>query len=181
MLQVTTLLTTEDVLNLPSGVRRELLDGVLVEMSPNNQTHGWLEGNVSGILWSYVKPRLLGEVMTGDVGFILRRNPDTVRAPDVAFIRAERLPAERRRGFLEIMPDLAVEVVSPTDTRAEVQLKIRDWIEAGVPLIWVVYPETESVEEVRSLLDRRILSGDAVLKDVPGLPDFSCRAAEIFE
>ena len=125
--------------------------------------------------------RRLGRLYT-ELGCILRRNPDRVRAPDLCFIRSERIPPEGEpRGFWEIAPDLVVEVISPNDTPAEIQLKVREWIEAGVRLVWIVYPDTWTISVVRSLLDRVELTADDILDGGDVLPGFSCRVAELFE
>lgn len=183
MAKTATLLTAEDAEKLPSEVRCELIDGVLIEMPPTTMEHGRSEGKASALLINHVAPWGLGEVLTGNPGFILRRNPDTVRAPDVAFIRAGRFPAGRlpRRGFAEIAPDLVVEVISPSDTPAEVQAKVRDWIEAWVRIVWVMYPEQRTVHVIRSLQERLILDESAVLDGGDVVPGFSCRVAELFD
>jgi Uma2 family endonuclease len=160
-----TLLTAEDLWRLGPDCRCELIDGVLVEMPP-----------VGGLL--YPVAHLLGRLYP-ELGCILRRNPDRVRAPDLAFIRMERTPDEPP-GFWEIAPDLVVEVVSPNDTRAEIQLKVREWIEAGVRLVWVIYPDARTVEVIRSLLDREELTADDTVDGGDVLPGFSCRVAELF-
>lgn len=104
-----------------------------------------------------VRPLGLGRVLT-EAGFILRRNPDAVRAPDVAFIRTDRIPPEGLpRRYWELAPDLIVEVVSPSDTPAEVLGKVREWIEAGVRRVWVVYPVPKPVHVIQSLMERQIL------------------------
>lgn len=181
--QTVTLVTAEDLEKLPSDVRCELIDGVLIEMPPANLEHGYTESNAGTLLSNHVRANRLGWVLTGDPGFILRRNPDTVRAPDVAFIRAGRFPAGRlpRRGFAEIAPDLVVEVISPSDTPAEVQAKVRDWIEAGVRMVWLMYPEQRTVHVIRSLQERLILDDSAVLDGGDMVPGFSCRVAELFD
>jgi Uma2 family endonuclease len=128
-----------------------------------------------------VEPRKLGRVYV-EVGFILRRNPDTVRGPDVAFVRADRIPPQGEpRGFWEIAPDLAVEVISPTNTPSEVQAKIREWIEAGTREVWVVYPETRAVHRVRSLLERQELSEADTLDGGNLIPGFTCSVGELFD
>ena len=89
----------------------------------------------------------LGEIYVGDVGFILRRNPDTVRAPDLAFIRKERLPALEEEGFSTVVPDLAVEILSPSDRWTEVEAKIAEYFTAGVKAIWIVDPDGDEVRK----------------------------------
>lgn len=123
----------------------------------------------------------LGHVL-GEVGCRLRRNPDTVRAPDVAFFRSERVPGGVfPTGYWEGAPDIIVEVVSPWDTASEIQTKVREWIEAGASLVLVAHPETRVIEAVRSLTDRRRFQVGEMLDLSDLLPDFSIPVAEIFD
>ena len=179
MAKTITLLTAEDLERLGSDCRCELIDGVLVEMPPVGGPHGRITATLV-VLLHPVASRL-GRLYT-ELGCILRRNPDRVRAPDLAFVRRERIPAEGEpRGFWEIAPDLVVEVISPNDTPAEIQLKVREWIEAGVRLVWVVYPDSRTMTVVRSLLDREELAADDILDGGDVLPGFACRVADLFE
>lgn len=175
------LLTAEDLERLGPDSRCELMDGVLVEMPPVGPTHGQVTIRLGRHLDLHTDAQRLGRIYT-EVGFILRRNPDRVRAPDLAFVRADRISGEGPpAGFWEIAPDLVAEVVSPNDTPAEVQTKVREWIEAGVRLVWVVYPSTRTVTVVRSLLDRQELSSGDALEGEDVLPGFSCRVGALFE
>jgi Uma2 family endonuclease len=181
MATITRLITAEEFADHPSSRWSELIDGVVVEMSPPGPEHGGIAGTVVGLLWPFVRQRGLGRVLT-DAGFITRRNPDLVRAPDVAFIRAAQIPPEGLpRRFWDIAPDLAVEVVSPSDTRVEVLGKVREWIDAGVRMVWVVYPASKTIEVVRSLQDRITLGIGDTLEGGDVVPGFSCTVAEIFE
>lgn len=176
------LLTAEDLEKISPEILCELVDGVLIELLPNNEAHAFTEGNLTVLLGSYVRQNRLGRVLTGDAGFILRRNPDTVRGPDIAFIGAEPAsPAVRQRGFLEVMPDLAIEIVSPGNTPAEIQARVHDYFEAGVRLVWVVYPERRAVQVIRSLQERVELTEEDTLTGEDVIPGFSCRVSEIFE
>ena len=115
-------------------------------------------------------------------GFLLSRAPDTVRAPDVSFVSQERVPPEGApEGYWELAPDLAVEVVSPNDTAAEVQSKVQMWLEYGVRLAWVVYPPTRSVVAYRSLKDISTFTAGDNLSGDNVVPGFECAVAEIFE
>jgi len=96
-------------------------------------------------LFGFVEPRNLGAVYSGDPGFLIARDPDTVRAPDVAFVQAERVPAEPVRGYFEGAPDLAVEILSPNDLASQVLDKVHQWLEAGCLIVWVVDPEKKTV------------------------------------
>src|SRR5947208_309587 len=117
------LLTAEDLYQLPDdGCRYELLDGELKRLSPTGYEHGRVLTRATVVLDNFVTAHELGEIVSGDPGIILRRKPDRVRAPDIAFFAQERVPTgEARKKFVEIVPDLVVEVVSPNDTAAELQ------------------------------------------------------------
>ncbi len=128
------------------GMRHELVRGELRTTSPTGVEHG---GNEGGIYFRFVvhaREQRIGRVVVGEVGFRLSRDPDTVRAADVAFIRRERLPDGRLpRGYFEGPPDLAVEVVSPSDSAFDVEEKVRDWLDGGTRAVWVVYERGPSV------------------------------------
>lgn len=178
------LLTAEDLYTLPeppNGGHYELLDGELVEMAAAGWEHGRVMGTVSFLLMTYVIPRGLGAVASGDVGVILRRDPDRVRAPDVCFIAKERLPVgPARRRFLRIVPDLVVEIVSPDDTRREVDEKAREWASAGVRLTLVLDPDKRTVTAYRGEADVRVYAATDLLDAAPVLPDFTVPVAELF-
>ena len=154
------------------GKRTELVGGGLVVMAPAGGRHGEVAHTLALFIGIHVRNRNLGRVFAAETGFVLRRDPDTVRAPDVAFVAAERLKAEETpTGFVEAAPDLAVEVVSPGDSTAAVQDKVQDWLEAGARLVWVVCPRTRSVvvhrpgHPVETLHAGDVLEGGSVLED----------------
>ena len=154
------------------GQRAELVGGGLVVMAPAGGRHGEVAHTIALFIGNHVRKRDLGRVFAAETGFVLRRDPDTVRAPDAAFVAAERLKAEEApAGFLESAPDLAVEVVSPGDSSAAVGDKVRDWLEAGARLVWVVHPRTRSVvvhrpgQPAETLHDGDVLEGGSVLRD----------------
>lgn len=159
----------------------ELVKGELVQMSPPGLLHGIIASKIDSILRNYVTSHDLGLVCVGDVGFILSRKPDTVRAPDVAFISKERLPSEIPVGFFEGAPDLAVEVVSPSDTSEEIEAKVIDYLKSGVRMIWVVYPKNQTVAVYTSLLDVKVLTKADTLTGGEVLAGFSCGVAQIFD
>lgn len=135
-------MTAEELLRLPDdGMRRELLDGELRTTAPAGGAHGRSGGWASGHLIRFIDDNGLGDVFMAETGFLLRRDPDHVRAPDFAFIRADRLPPEGLpRGFVPIPPDLVLEVVSPDDAASEIREKVQDWLDFGVRAVWVLYP-----------------------------------------
>ncbi|MCX6021057.1 MAG: Uma2 family endonuclease [Chloroflexi bacterium] len=176
------LMTGEEMEKLPrDGRRYELLDGVLHEMAPTNETHDRTRTFVTIVFAEFILPRELGWLMTGDTGYYLRRNPDRLRAPDLSFKSNERLgTGGRSRGYSDVLPDLVVEIVSPGDTAAEVEEKALEWLNGGVRLVLVVYPSTRSVVAYRGPSDlRRYAEGDT-LDAEPVLPGFSCPVARLF-
>jgi len=176
-----TLTTAEDLLCLPSDLRCELLDGEVVELAPAGLRHNTIITNIAPHLGGYAKVGLLGRVFSGDTGIILARNPDRVRAPDLCFIARERLPTGAvPEGFTEIVPDLIVEVISPSDRAGDVQQKADEWLRAGARLVWTVYPETRTVVAQTSDATRTYREGDTLTGE-PVLPGFAVRVAALFE
>lgn len=127
-------------LHLP-GKRTELVRGVLVVREPAGARHGRIAADVAWRLRTHVEGTGGGDVYAAETGFTLTRDPDTVRAPDVAFVRKERLPAPEPAGFPDFAPDLAVEILSPGDRPGELLSKVADWLTAGTRLVWVIDPE----------------------------------------
>ena len=181
-----TLVTAELLPGLSSrlsseGKRTELVEGELVVMTPAGGRHGRIAHRAALFIGNHVLDSGLGEVFAAETGFLLQRDPDTVRAPDVAFVSSERLGTdEAPSGFLELAPDLAVEVVSPSDSASDVQSKVEDWLEAGTRLVWVVYPDTRSVTVYRSLHEAEVLSVPDALDGAPVLTDFAVSVSELF-
>jgi len=176
----TKLVTAEELLVLASRGRYELINGVLIEMAPPGFEHGLLGFRLAYRIASFAQARGLGAVLASETGFRLSRNPDTVRAPDVAFIAADRMPAQLPKGYLDLAPDLIAEVVSPSDDPDEVQSKITAWLMAGVRTALVVYPGSKQIAVYHSLRQVEVLTlGDTLeLPDV--FPGFACPVAEIF-
>ena len=177
----TKLLTADDLLRLSSeGVRGELIRGVLHETMPTGQQHGVIAANLSFELLSYIRPRSLGLVTTSDSGVLLEREPDTVREPDVAFFSVARGAAQPTVGYAEHPPDLVVEIVSPSDNAQRVAAKARMWLSFGVRLVWVVQPDTRSVEVHRPGSPVESIAEDGELDGLDVLPGFRCSVGAIF-
>lgn len=177
-----TLVTAEELLRLPGrGRRYELVKGELRSMPPAGGEHGVVAGEFLGRIREHVRAHRLGLVFAAETGFRLARDPDTVRAPDVAFVAAGRLPGDRPPAtFPELAPDLVVEVVSPFDTASEVEEKVLEWLRAGARLVWLAYPSTRTVGVYRALDSIRLLTQDDRLDGEDVLPGFSCPVSELF-
>ena len=178
----TRLLTAEDLLQLYGrGVRGELIRGVLCETMSTGQEHGEIAANLTIALGTFVKPRKLGRITTSDAGVRLERDPDTVREPDVAYFSAERMPpGVRVTGYSETVPDVVVEVRSPSDTHREVNDKARMWVSYGVRLVWVVHPDTRTVDIHQPGEAVATLGEDDALDGLDALPGFTCPVSEVF-
>ena len=176
------MLTAEDLLHLDSqGFRGELLRGVLCETMPAGVRHGKTVIKLSFRLEAFVDPRGLGTIVASDVGFLLERDPDTVREPDVAFISARKMPLDRDvPGFFDGPPDLAVEIASPSDSPRQLFDKARMWISFGVPLVWTVDPEARTLEVHQPNQPLTRLSADDSLDGGQVLPGFTCTVAALF-
>ena len=176
------LLTADDLLRLDGeGVRGELIRGVLCETMPAGIEHGAIVMRLGAALFNVVEPEQLGTLVASDSGVWLERDPDTVREPDIAFFSAERMPLNARiTGYAEVAPDLVVEVASPSDSRREVHDKAHMWLNHGVRLVWVVHPETRTVDVYQPDHAIVTLSDDGTLDGLDVLPGFTCEVSAVF-
>jgi Uma2 family endonuclease len=172
--------TAAQLLHAEGLGRCELVRGELVMMTPAGFEHGRIVISLSTPLASFVKGQSLGVVTGAETGFQIARDPDTVRAPDVAFIRAERVPPSPLMGFFPGAPDLAVEVVSPSDRATELLSKVQNWLEAGCRAVWVIDPLQRTVSIYRTDKPMAILHASDVLSGDDVVPGFSVPVAEIF-
>jgi Uma2 family endonuclease len=174
-------ITTADQLLRASDLGRcELVRGELIMMSPGGYLHAQIAGRIFARLVDFADRHGLGEVTSTEAGFKIAQDPDTVRAPDVAFLCSERVPTAPMPGFYPGAPDLAVEVVSPTDRASEVLAKVQDWLAAGCRAVWVVDPETRTVTVYRTRSDIVVLAAGETLTGGDLLPGFAIPLAEIF-
>jgi Uma2 family endonuclease len=175
-------MTADELLELPSaGHRYELVEGELKEMTPASARHGRIAMRLGALLEQHARQHQLGVVYAAETGFKLGENPDTVRAADAAFIGQDRIPAGGEpEGYWDIAPDMVVEVVSPSDTAQAVQSKVTDWLQAGCRLVWVVYPDTQTVTEYRALTEVRVLTAGDRLASGDVLAGFACPIHELF-
>jgi Uma2 family endonuclease len=179
---IATLVTAEQLLRMPEdGCRYELVAGEVRKMTPSGWEHGDVESCLDEMLRRHVRAHRLGRVFVGDPGFLLARDPDTVLAPDIAFIRRERIPAQLPKGaFWPGPPTLAVEVASPNDTLREIDEKAHAWLDAGTQLVWVVNPAWRTVTVYCPTTDPKTLTEDDDLDGEGVVPGFRCRVADLF-
>ena len=173
-------MTAEQLLELPDdGMRHELVEGELTTMVPAGGTHGRIAARLLVRLGAFVGTHRLGELFAAETGFRLRRDPDTVRAPDVAFVGADRAAEAGVPGFPALAPDLVAEVVSTSDRAVDVVGKALAWLDAGVRLVWVVDPQNRTVTVYRQD-GVAVLHGADVLDDGDVLPGFALPLEELW-
>lgn len=176
-----TITTADELLNAPPDLGRcELVRGELIMMSPAKGRHGAVALKIGHALLSFLEGRGLGEVFDSSTGFVISRDPDTVRAPDVSFLSSERLKQQDLDAFLEGAPDLAVEVLSPSNTEAELRERMTDFFAAGCRVLWVVDPLRRSIVIHRPDAGPVILAENDTLAEEELLPGFSLVVKEVF-
>jgi Uma2 family endonuclease len=173
------LVTGEEVLRMGGVGRTELIDGVIKHYMPTGHPHGYYELLLGMFIMQFVLKQNLGRALSGEIGIYIRRDPDTVRAADVVFISHERLAKARPQGFLDVAPELVVEVMSPDDTWSDVNDKLEDYFSIDIQQVWVVDPRRERIHIYRSLTDITILTMDDTLDGGETLPGFTVPVAEI--
>jgi Uma2 family endonuclease len=173
-------MTVEELLrlNLPDK-RTELVRGVLVVREPAGFAHGRVAMRLALKLGVHVQQTGAGELLAAETGFTLARGPDTVRAPDVAFVRRERVPDPPPRGFPQLAPDLVVEVLSPDDRPGETLAKVGDWLEAGSRLVWVIDPQRRYARIYRPDGTETVITESEHLSGEEVLPGFDCALAAV--
>jgi len=176
------LMTAEDLWALPkNGLRHELVRGELRTMPPAGGEHGVTTINLAWPMGAHADRNDLGKVLAAETGFILSRDPDVVRAADIAFVAKARIPATGiPKGFWPGAPDLAVETVSPSDTMEDVDEKVDDWLNAGTKMVWVVNPKRRTVTVYRSRDHAHILYEKDELDGQDVLPGFKIAVSKIF-
>lgn len=175
-------MTADELLAMPDdGYRYELVKGELIQMSPTGDEHGQVTMELGTSLHLFVKRHNLGRVYAAETGFKLESDPDTVRAPDVAFVSRERVEATGRlTSYRSGAPDLVVEVLSPGDRRGKVEAKVKQWLETGARMVWVVSPKLHTVTVYRSLIDIVTLTEKDNLDGGDVIPGFQIKVAGIF-
>ena len=175
-------ITADELLAMPDdGYRYELVKGELIQMSPTGDERGQVTVTLTAALYLHVKKYNLGRVYAAETGFKLESEPDTVRAPDIAFVSRERVEATGTLpGFRSGAPDLVVEVLSPSDRIGRVEAKVTQWLETGSRMVWVVSPRLKTVTVYRSLSEIVTLAEKDVLDGGDVVPGFEINVADIF-
>jgi Uma2 family endonuclease len=176
------LLTAEEFARIPNDdCRNELVEGRVVRMSPPGSRHGALATRIGALLHQHADTHRLGVVLA-PAGFKIATDPDTVREPDIAFIRAGRIPSTGiPDGFWPGPPDLAVEIRSPGDRLTSIRAKVADYLARDVRIVWVVDPKAKTVTVHRGRLPAMTLGVDDVIEAPGVMPGFTCRIARFFE
>jgi Uma2 family endonuclease len=182
MSTVVRLTTADELLKLPRGkARYELIKGELHTMSPAGSEHGVVIGTLFLLIAQFVKGKQLGLMFGAESGFLVHRNPDTVLAPDIAFVRRDRVPTGGPpKKFWPGAPDLAIEVTSPGDSTREIDEKASDWLRAGCQAVWIVDPHRKTVMTCRSGGATETFTETEDLDGGDILPGFRCSVVEIF-
>ncbi|CAN5541998.1 hypothetical protein BH23CHL2_BH23CHL2_09290 [soil metagenome] len=177
-------LSADEFWELPEkqGVRFELVDGEVVEMPGSTMSHSEFVVIIFTLLRSYVLKHDLGRVYPDGLSYLLRRNPDTLRIPDVSFIPRDRLPAEGpQESYADIIPGLVVEVVSPGNSAVELRRRTRDYVDSGVEQVWIVWPDDRSVSVYAGSMTPLELAAEDTLDGGDVLPGFSVPVADLFD
>jgi Uma2 family endonuclease len=179
----TKLVTADEFLRMPEtgdGMMHELVRGAVVAVPMPGFRHGRRQLAIAKILDDYARPKSLGRAAT-EVGILIERGPDTVRGPDVSYWSAERLPLDQEpEGFVTIPPELCVEVLSPTNRRAELREKIVEYFRFGVRMVWVIDPEDRTLTVYRSADEARLFHENARFNGDDVLPCFECHVGDLF-
>jgi len=176
------LLTAEEMFQFPSDDSKyELIEGEVIRMPPTGARHGKVSMRLGRLLDEYVEAHDLGVICAAETGFVLQRTPDIVRAPDVGFVTKARIPETGEpETYWPFAPDLAVEVVSPSDRADDIQEKIREYFAAGTHVVWIVYPRNRTIFIYCSPHDVRALGETDELDGGDVLPGFTCPVRRCF-
>lgn len=183
MMATTKLMTAAGLLEMTPepGYRYELIRGVVRRMAAAGAKHGLYTQEVARQLGNHVAENRLGVVFSSDTGFAIERDPDVILMPDVGFVRAERLPTEGvPDGYVPVVPDLAIKVVSPTDRWVDVEEKVALYLDNGVPLVWLFIPRRRSVRGYAAGRPVEELGEDGVLDGGDVVPGFGLAARDVF-
>ena len=175
--------SAEQLFQAPSnGNRLELVRGVLFMMSPAGSEHGRIASRILIRLGSYVEANDLGETFAAETGFLIEKDPDTVRAPDAAFVSHKKLnETDQSSAYLPLSPDLVVEVVSPSDSSSDVEAKAEQWLSAGSQIVLVADPRNETLRVYRSKSEIQVLHAGETFASGEVCKDWQLAVNDVFK
>ncbi len=175
--------TAEQLFQAPDiGNRLELVRGVLIVMSPAGAEHGWIASRILIRLGTHVEASDLGKTFAAETGFLIEVNPDTVRAPDASFVSHKKLSAAPpSSSYLQVAPDLVVEVVSPNDTSTDVEAKAEQWLEAGSRIVLVADPRNQTLRVYKNKAQIEVLHSGEEFSSGDVCGDWKISVNEIFD
>ncbi len=176
------LITGREYARMSGHERTELVRGRITPVTPPpGYAHGMAECNLASPMWLFARQHDLGQVLVGEVGLYTGRDPDTVRGADIVFISHEQVAKRNKEEtYLDVAPELIVEIRSPKNTEANIKEKVGEYMAIGVKLVWVADPAKRTVTIYRSLTDVRVLKDGDELTGEDVLPGFHIAVAEIF-
>ena len=174
------LMSGEELFHRPDLEPCELVNGRVVPLMPTGHVHGFVESKLTRQLVAWVEGNGLGSVLSGEVGIYIRRNPDTVRAADILFISNDRFARQGASGYLDVAPELVIEVLSPDDRWTDVIEKIEDYFSAGVDRVWILDSKARKIFAYRSPTEAEQFGEGQVLTDDEILPGFRLVVSDLF-
>lgn len=174
------ILSGEDLFDMGDIGRSELVKGKLLLMAPTGYEHGISENRIGSLLREHVNQKGIGEVLTGEVGIYTRRSPDTVRGADVLYISNERFQNVKSKSYLDVAPELIVEVLSPGDRWVNMMEKLEEYFSIGVKVVWIADPKHRTIRVYRSSTSVEQFSDGDILTCEDVLPGFACKVAGLF-
>lgn len=174
------LITADELFAMADTSGFELIRGQLHSMPPTGYEHGETESDIAFCLKSFARQQNLGKVMTGEVGMYIRRAPDSVRAADVLFISHQRLQQVQSKSYLDVAPELVVEVLSPRDSWVDMAEKLEDYFSIGVLQVWFANPRNKTLQVFTSVTDSVLLRGEDRVPTIPFLPGFTLKVSDIY-
>jgi Uma2 family endonuclease len=175
------LITGEELFRSPNLGPCELVDGRIVPLRPTGRIHGRPEARLTSRLLNFVESHDKGEVLAGEIGIYVRRNPDTVRMADIVFISHSRMARCKAEGYLDVAPEIVVEALSPNDRQGDLAEKIQDYFSAGVDRVWVLDSRQRCISVYRSVSDVQELRPGDVLTEEDLLPGFRLAVGDLFD
>ena len=175
-----TRVTAEELFSMPPNEHFELIRGELKEKMPTGDEHGSLTFALSLEIGWFVRENRLGRCWAAETGFLVARDPDTVLAPDFAFLRTENMPAEWTRGYVRAVPDLVLETRSPSDRRKEVTDKVEEWLDAGVSIVLELNPAQQELTIYRPGAESLALGPEDAFDGAELLPGFTLPLRTLF-